>query len=88
MDSFYSRDKDEIFIKVRATEENLKVQADLTDYRMQFKTRAKPSRWDFKKISPYAPFEKDKEASTELARVPTGFAGVFAGGIGKEQFFK
>lgn len=32
--AFYSRDKDEIFLKVRATEENLKVQADLVDYRL------------------------------------------------------
>jgi hypothetical protein len=31
---FLSRDRDEIFIKVAATEENLKVQADLFDYRM------------------------------------------------------
>ena len=31
---FYSRDKDEIFIKVRSTEENLKIQADLDDYKL------------------------------------------------------
>lgn len=32
---FYSRDRDEIFIKLRASEEALKVQADLDDYHLQ-----------------------------------------------------
>lgn len=61
--AFYSRDKDEIFIKIRASEENLKVQADLMDYRLQFKTRKKESKFPFKKWAPYAPFEKDQEAT-------------------------
>jgi len=78
INAFYSRDKDEIFLKCRATEENLKIQADLTDYRLQFKTRAKPSKFDFKNIAPYAPFEKDKEGGN--------FGGIFA--TGKEQYFK
>lgn len=32
---FFSRDQDEIFMKVRATEYNLRVQADLMDYQIQ-----------------------------------------------------
>ena len=32
---FYSRDKDEVFCKLRASEQNLKIQADLIDYSLQ-----------------------------------------------------
>jgi hypothetical protein len=34
LNMFYSRDRDEIFCKVSATEDNLKVQADLIDYKL------------------------------------------------------
>lgn len=34
-DLFYSRDKDEIFIKLKASETNLRIQADLIDYQVQ-----------------------------------------------------
>ena len=34
-DLFYSRDKDEIFMKVRASETNMRIQADLIDYQVQ-----------------------------------------------------
>ena len=57
------------------------MQADLTDHRLQFKTKDKPSRWDFKKFSPYAPFEKDKEGTASF-----GVSALFD--TGKEHYFK
>ena len=36
---FYSRDLDEIYCKMRTTEDNFKVIADLSDYHLQFEKR-------------------------------------------------
>lgn len=58
---FYSRDRDEIFCKIQATEENLQVHADLIDYRLQFKKQPDETL-DFQQIPPYAPFEKSNKA--------------------------
>ena len=35
---FFSRDRDEIFVKLRASEENLRIQADLDDFYLQMKS--------------------------------------------------
>lgn len=54
---FYSRDRDEIFCKIQASQENLQSHADLIDYSLQFK--AQPDETcDFQAVPPYAPFEK------------------------------
>jgi hypothetical protein len=62
---FLSRDRDEVFVKIRASEENLKVQADLFDYRMQMKANPAHTE-DFMEVPPYGPFEKDKEGGSAL----------------------
>jgi hypothetical protein len=53
---FYSIDKDQIYCKVRASEENLKAHADLTDYKLQFVHHPEETKY-FEKIPPFAPFE-------------------------------
>ena len=37
---FLSRDSDEVYVKIRTNENNLQVQADLTDYVLQFKKKS------------------------------------------------
>jgi hypothetical protein len=58
---FYSRDRDEIFCKIQATDDNLQVHADLIDYMLQFKKQP-DEILDFQRIPPYAPFEKSNKA--------------------------
>lgn len=59
-----SADKDQIFVKVKATEDGLKVQADIIDYKLQFTADAAglgncTDLKDFQEVLPYAPFEKN-----------------------------
>jgi Calcium-activated chloride channel len=67
---FYSRDEDEIFIKVKASEYNLGVQADLMDYKIQVHVprpgeqdtgHHDPSdvfeKKDFSEVSPYGEYQ-------------------------------
>ena len=66
---FYSRDMDEIFCKIRASDENLKTQADLGDYKLQVEIdRNTETKADFRQVAPYAPFEKrdDVASSSEI----------------------
>ena len=65
--SFFSRDQDEIFMKVRATEHNLRVYADLMDYQVQVNIRRPKgeneltgemfSKEGFSEICPYGEFQ-------------------------------
>lgn len=58
----FSGKKDQIFLLLRASEHNLKVQADIIDYKLQFNASSsdlpegKPL--PFMEVLPYAPFEK------------------------------
>lgn len=62
---FYSRDKDEIFCKMRASEQNLKTQADLSDYKLQIELdRSIEPKADFRQVAPYAPFEKRDDVAS------------------------
>lgn len=54
---FFSKDYEEIFVKVQASERNLQVAADLFGYRLQFKDQ-KPHEHLFQTVAPYGPFEK------------------------------
>lgn len=64
---FFSRDKDEIFCKVKATEENLRVHADLIDYRLQIVKDEKDGKFYYTEVAPYARFERRPEkGSSEL----------------------
>ncbi|CAG9330895.1 unnamed protein product [Blepharisma stoltei] len=58
---FFSRDKDEIFCKIRASEHNFKVQADLMDYHLQLKRPESIPRSGYSLICPYGRFEKNKD---------------------------
>lgn len=58
-----SRDKDRIFVRIRASEENLKVAADLDNFQLQFKAGRNHTE-DFKKIPPYAPFELENKSAS------------------------
>ena len=59
-----SSDKDQIFISIKGCKHNLKVHADLIDYKLQFNLDAvgisKDSRLPYQKVLPYGPFEKSK----------------------------
>lgn len=60
-----SEDNETILIKLRSSEGNLKVQADLLDYSLQF--RANPTdNLDFQKVSPYGPYEKKDEIDEKI----------------------
>ncbi|CAG9319982.1 unnamed protein product [Blepharisma stoltei] len=59
----YSQLGDQIFIKLRSSENNLKVQADLIDYKLQFKAdkdffKDQEHPLDFQAVLPYGAFEK------------------------------
>lgn len=56
---FYSRDRDEIYVKIRISEKNYKIQADLDDYYLQFKKEPSDTE-PFQVISPFAPYEMEK----------------------------
>jgi len=55
-----SRDLDEVFMKLRTSEENFQVQADLIDYELQLKEDPEDIL-PFQEVAPYAPFEKKIE---------------------------
>jgi hypothetical protein len=60
---FLSADQDQIFVLIRASDHNLKVQADLIDYRLQLNEEAAgidkfKEKKPFQLVLPYAPFEK------------------------------
>lgn len=61
---YLSGDKDQIFVLIKASDHNLKVQADLIDYKVQFNEEAaevsKDPVLNFQKVLPYAPFEKSE----------------------------
>jgi hypothetical protein len=64
---FYSRDKDEIFCKLTAAEENLRIHADLIDYRLQMRKDEKDGNFYYTEVAPYARFERRPEkGSSEL----------------------
>ncbi|OMJ92465.1 hypothetical protein SteCoe_4807 [Stentor coeruleus] len=52
-----SIDQDEMFIKMKASEENLMVQADIDEYLLQMKKRDEEN-YDFQEVPPYGAFEK------------------------------
>jgi hypothetical protein len=59
--AFNSADNDQIFVVLRSNEENLKVQADLIDYKLQLKQDAVDAGgilFPCQEILPFAPFEK------------------------------
>lgn len=62
--SYLSADKDQIFVLLKASEHNLKVQADLIDYKLQFNEESsevdKFNLKPFQTVFPYGPFEKSK----------------------------
>lgn len=62
---FYSRDQDEIFCKIKASEHNYQVQADLIDYLLQLKRRPEDKKEGWSLICPYGPFEKSRDASDQ-----------------------
>lgn len=65
INAFYSRDRDEIFVRVKSNEQNLMVQADLMDYTMQFK-KGPLDIQDFKQVPPYGPFESGSKEKLDL----------------------
>lgn len=65
---FLSADQDQIFVLIKASEHNLKVQADLIDYKLQLNEEAIgiskfKEKKDFQLVLPYAPFEKSNGRS-------------------------
>ena len=52
---FFSVDKDEIFMTIKASEANLEVQADLMDYHVQLVGEA--STESYKRVAPYGEFQ-------------------------------
>lgn len=52
-----SVDQDEMFIKLKASEENLMVQADIDEYLLQMK-KLEEENYDFQEVPPYGAFEK------------------------------
>lgn len=62
LETFFSRDRDELFVKLRATEHNLQVHAHLIEYSLQF--RPSPEYPEtFAAVPPYANFLKPTKKS-------------------------
>ena len=57
---FLSRDQDEIFCKLRASEKNLKIQADLIDYLCQLQRMPQEPKTYYSEVTPFGPFETNK----------------------------
>lgn len=53
-----SCDREHIFVKLTSNEENLKVQADLSDYKLQLHHEPEQGK-KYQEVAPYGPFEKD-----------------------------
>ena len=53
---FYSRDKDEVFCKLRSSEDNLKIQADLIDYQLQM-THRPDETLPYQEVPPFGALE-------------------------------
>lgn len=53
----YSRDDDEIFVKIWASEENLKIHADVTDYLLQLRYDPTQEKTEYNRIPPHAQFD-------------------------------
>jgi hypothetical protein len=68
-----SADKDEIFLLLTAPDENLIIQGDLTDYKLQLSSEflniSPEDSKDFEKVLPFAPLEKDL-----LEKYPSAYA--------------
>ncbi|OMJ79321.1 hypothetical protein SteCoe_20704 [Stentor coeruleus] len=62
---FFSQDKDEIFMVIKCSEENLAVQADLMDYKVQLKDEPPPLE-EYKKVAPYGDFEQKSADGKEM----------------------
>ena len=63
---FQSRDRDEIFCRIWAKEEWLMQQAEEIGYKLQLKSvesQQEIRNYDFKEVSPYAPFETQKRGA-------------------------
>ena len=62
--AYLSADKDQIFILIRSSEHNLKVQADLIDYKLQFNEENsdinKNDKKSYQDVLPFGPFEKSQ----------------------------
>jgi hypothetical protein len=69
VDIFFSRDDDELFLKIWATEENLKIHAENTDYILQLRVNPEDEIAIFNQVPPYAPFEMDIKVQTETPGV-------------------
>ena len=78
---YLSADKDQIFIPLKASEENLKVQADLTDYKLQFNEESsdidKANIKPYQTVLPYGPFEKSGSSKKQGALVEANKEGMF-----------
>lgn len=53
-----SCDREHVFVKLASNEENLKVQADLSDYKLQLHHKSEQGK-KYQDVAPYGPFEKD-----------------------------
>lgn len=69
VDIFFSRDDDELFLKIWATEDNLRIHAKNTDYILQLRVNPEDEIAIFNKVPPYAPFEMDIKVPTETPGV-------------------
>ena len=65
---FFSRDKDEVFCKVRASEQNLKIQADLIDYALQLAHRPDETR-TYQTVPPFGSLEVTPKKSLLMKHV-------------------
>lgn len=65
---FFSRDKDEVFCKVRASEQNLKIQADLIDYPLQMVHRSDETL-PYQAVPPFGAFEVTPKKSLLMKHV-------------------
>mmetsp|Transcript_27171 Transcript_27171/g.5015 ORF Transcript_27171/g.5015 Transcript_27171/m.5015 type:complete len:92 (+) Transcript_27171:307-582(+) len=61
----FSGDKDEVFMKVNASEENYYIQADLKDYPLQLKRNDYDYKNGFSKYMPYAPYDMIDEGEED-----------------------
>ena len=78
---YLSADKDQIFILLKASEHNLKVQADLTDYKLQFNEESsdvdKFNLKPYQAVLPYGAFEKGGSSKKQGSILDTDKEGLF-----------
>ena len=83
----FSTDNKQIFLVLKTSEHNLKVQADIVDYKLQFNAEAAEIndafKYEFQDVLPYAAFEKtNKDDGNRYRRTLKGF---FKGMTGMEN---